>query len=214
MKRLAKVSISWTPSLAYAIGLITTDGNLSPDGRHINFTTKDKALAITFKKSLNLSNKIGRKARGGSKDKKYYVVQFGDINFYEFLIDLGLTPAKSKTLRSVTIPKKYFFHFLRGCLDGDGNISIFKHPESKHPQFRLRFFSASRLFLEWLLATIAEHADISRGWIRDESRVCVLSFGKEDSIKLLVLIYKQSENLCLERKFTVYQKFLRMWPNW
>jgi len=32
----------WTPELAYIVGLITTDGCLSSDGRHLTFTSCDK----------------------------------------------------------------------------------------------------------------------------------------------------------------------------
>lgn len=53
--------IVWTPELAYAVGLITTDGSLSSDGRHIDFTSNDKELINTFKKCLNLKNKIRKK---------------------------------------------------------------------------------------------------------------------------------------------------------
>lgn len=48
MKPQNKVKIKWSPEFAYAIGLLVTDGNLSPDGRHLNFTSKDRELAETF----------------------------------------------------------------------------------------------------------------------------------------------------------------------
>ncbi|MCX6743614.1 MAG: hypothetical protein NT116_05255, partial [Candidatus Parcubacteria bacterium] len=99
------------------MGLITTDGNLSPDGRHLHFTSKDLELAALFKKILGLTNKIGKKSRGGDEEKKYYVVQFGDINFYRFLLSIGLMPNKSKILGSLKIPDRYFKDFLRGCID-------------------------------------------------------------------------------------------------
>jgi len=44
----------WTSELAYVIGLITTDGCLSPNGRHLTFTSCDKQLIETFKKCLEL----------------------------------------------------------------------------------------------------------------------------------------------------------------
>ena len=108
MKRLSKVKIKWTPDFAYAIGLITTDGNLSSDGRHLNLTSKDEALIVSFKKCLGIKNKVSKKGSGTSIDKKYFLVQFGDINFYDFLLSIGLTPAKSKTMSKVSIPKIYF----------------------------------------------------------------------------------------------------------
>ena len=71
-KRLSKVEIKWSPNFAYAIGLITTDGCLYNDGRHMNLTSKEIEVIMNFKRCLKLKNKIGRKARGGEKDKKYF----------------------------------------------------------------------------------------------------------------------------------------------
>lgn len=58
-----KITIKWSPRFAYAIGLITTDGCLYNDGRHINFTSKDRDLAETFMEYLGLKVKIGRKKK-------------------------------------------------------------------------------------------------------------------------------------------------------
>jgi len=54
MHRLSKVKIEWSPKFAYAIGLIATDGNLSQDGRSVNFTSKDEELAMAFKACLGI----------------------------------------------------------------------------------------------------------------------------------------------------------------
>ena len=43
-----KISTNWSAELAYAVGLIATDGCLSKDKRHIDFTSKDKELIKTF----------------------------------------------------------------------------------------------------------------------------------------------------------------------
>lgn len=94
MLRKDKVKINWNANFSYAIGLIATDGNLSKDGRHIIFTTKDEYLASLFIKSLNIECKITKKTRDKSKIKKYFVVQFSDVNFYKFLIKIGITPKK------------------------------------------------------------------------------------------------------------------------
>src|SRR3989344_2092153 len=115
MNRLGKVNLSWSGNFAYAIGLIATDGNLSPDGRHINLTSKDEEMVLNFKGCLSVNNKIGKKSRGGDlTNKKYFVIQIGDNNFYDFLLSLGLTPAKSKTIGPLKIPSVYFKDFLRG----------------------------------------------------------------------------------------------------
>ncbi len=210
MRRLSKVKIEWSQNFSYAIGLITTDGNLSTDGRHINMTSKDEELITTFKKCLAINNKIGRKSRGGSKDKKYFVVQFGDKNFYEFLVGLGLMPNKSKYLGNLKIPQKYFADFLRGCIDGDGHIAVHSHPESKWPQLRLRLTSASRNFLDWIRNETKKNVNPAGGWIEKCRSVHILSYGKSDSIKILKFMYQEKGSPCLKRKYIIASRFLRV----
>jgi hypothetical protein len=150
-KPKGKVRIEWSPDFAYAIGLLATDGNLSPDGRHINFTSKDLEQALNFNKALGIDVHIGRKAGSVGGEKKYYVVQFSDVLFYDFLISIGITPAKSKTLGEVNVPPELFFHFLRGCFDGDGcSYSYWDKRWKSSFMFYVGFCSASLFHLSWI----------------------------------------------------------------
>ncbi len=159
---------------------------------------------------MNINNKIGKKSRGGSKDKKYFVVQFGDKNFYEFLVGLGLKPNKSKLLGNLKIPSEYFADFLRGCIDGDGNIDVHSHPESKWPQLRVRLTSGSRNFLDWMKKEIKEQIMPAGGWIEKCRSVHILSYGKNDSIKLLQFMYRNKNSQFLKRKYIIASRFLRV----
>lgn len=206
MLRKNKVEIKWSPKFAYVIGLIATDGNLSKDGRHINFTSKDLDLVEIFKNHLNLDNKITKKTRAKEDIKKYYQIQFGDINFYEFLLSIGLTPHKSKTINNLCIPGKYFMDFFRGCIDGDGSIGAFMHPDSKNPQLRLRLCSASKKFLLWTMAQNKIYG--VKGYIRNANRVYILEYAMADSINLLNKIYYKGFPLSLNRKFLFAKKYL------
>lgn len=208
MKRRSKVDCTWTADFAYVIGLMTSDGNLSSDGRHLNLTSKDIEIVLTAKHILGLENKIGTKARDRSKEKKYYVLQFGDKNFYEFLLSIGLTPAKSKTIRFVHVPKEFFRDFLRGCIDGDGSIDSFMHPESLHRQIRVRLCSASPLFLAWMLNTIRELCTVEGGYIMQQKNkgVGVLAFAKADSLILLDFMYYTDSVPALARKRVVAEE--------
>jgi len=80
---LKQGSITWTSNIAYAVGLLTTDGNLSKDGRHIDFTSKEQKLIATFKNCLNLQNKIGKKIGGFKVPTIAYRVQFGNVVFLQ-----------------------------------------------------------------------------------------------------------------------------------
>jgi len=106
MKPKRKQKIEWSPELAYATGLITTDGNLSVDGRDMALISKDIQLLKTFKRILNLKNKISSKKSGYTGRKDCYIVQFGDIILYKWLQKIGLTPNKSKTISKLRVPNK------------------------------------------------------------------------------------------------------------
>ncbi len=211
--RKNRVKLGWSRAFAYVVGIIATDGNLSPDLRHIHVTSKDYEIVANCKKYLGLKNKISKKGRGGSKEKKYYVLQFGDENFYDFLLELGLTPRKSKTISILRVPAKYFQDFLRGCIDGDGSISISKHPESRYPQYKLRLCSASRAFLDWILRSCRRLLGATGGSISktEKSSVYTLTFAKQNSILLLKMIYSGNV-ICLGRKRKIALQIIK--PGW
>lgn len=199
-KAFKSITIDWSSSLAYAVGLIASDGCLSSDGRHIEFNSKDKEQVENLKKCLGLNNKITKKARGGEKTKKYYRIQFGDVRFYKFLLSIGLKPRKSLVLAGLNIPPKFFPDFLRGHFDGDGNLDIESHPESRFPQIRFRIASGSRKFLKWLHSSIKKELPL-RGYMTQTRKADYLNFGKEDTLKILPYIYYSADVTRLSRKF-------------
>lgn len=205
-----KVKIGWSPNFAYAIGLIVTDGNLSTDRRHINFTSKDLELIKNFKMCLKIDNSIGKKARGGEKIKKYFVIQFGDVVFYKFLMDIGLMPAKSKIIKDIKIPNKYFFDFLRGHFDGDGTFYAYFDPRWKSSyMFYAVFISASKNHILWLQNKIYSHLKI-KGHITKSKRHSTyhLKYAKKESLQLLPKMYYDNSVICLSRKRTKVYKIL------
>ncbi|MDO8618977.1 MAG: LAGLIDADG family homing endonuclease [Candidatus Daviesbacteria bacterium] len=199
----------WSGNLAYVVGLITTDGSLSNDGRHIDFTSKDLEQIQNFIKILKLNNKIGLKSSGYS-DKKYFRVQFGNIKFYRFLLKIGLTPKKSKTLNKIIIPDRYFRDFLRGHLDGDGYTTSFWDSVYKN-SFRLYmgFVSASGAHLEWISNQIKSLYNL-HGSLRYSKQACTfqLKYAKNSSIKLIDILYYQSDLPSLTRKRFKIEKAL------
>lgn len=209
MKTRLSVSTNWSSNLAYIIGLITTDGCLSKDGRHIDFTSKDIQLIRTFKKYLGLRVKIGYKISGYS-GKWCPRIQFGDVNFYNFLLEIGLTPAKSKTLNSLKIPEKYFFDFLRGCFDGDGSIYAYwdKRWHSSYMYYS-SFVSASPDYLKWLQNQIFYLAKI-KGHISKGGRSHQLKFAKSESKILFNKIYHSNNIPLLKRKYSKFKNFLNI----
>src|SRR3989344_2004433 len=105
--------VIWSPELAYAIGLIATDGNLSTSGRHISLTSKDRPQLKTFLKCIGRPD-VPIATKKGSYRPLITHVQVGDVVLYQFLLSIGLMPNKTKRLGVVAVPDKYFFDFLRG----------------------------------------------------------------------------------------------------
>ena len=203
LKPQRKVNIKWSSNFAYALGLIASDGCLYSDGLHINLTSKDLEQIENFRLALNLNNKIGKKSRSPQKKKDYYVIQFGDVVFYDFLKSIGIGPAKSKTIGMVKIPKKYFFDFLRGVFDGDGySYSYWDKRWKSSFMIYIGFVSASRSFINWLQNNIFEELTI---WghittAKKKSQYFQLKYSKHEAIKIFRKLYYSNRAMHLSRK--------------
>lgn len=204
-----KVSIKWSPEFAYAIGLLTTDGNLSSDGRHFDFTSNDLEQIKNFMKCLGIKVRVGFKVSGFTK-KKYPHIQFGDINFYKFLLRIGLMPRKSKIIGELKIPDKYFFDFLRGHHDGDGTFYSYwdKRWESSF-MFYTVFVSASKRHIDWIKGKLHEFLKI-KGHItgNPQKSIYQLKYAKTESLKILNKMYYDKNVICLSRKRLKIEKAL------
>ena len=209
-KSKGRIKIKWSPNFAYAIGLLTTDGHLSKDGRHFDLTSKDIEQIENFLKCLGINNKIGTKLSGIGNLS--YRVQFGDVLFYKFLLQIGLTPAKSKTLGIVQVPKKYFFDFLRGVFDGDGSFYSYFDPRWKSSfMFYTTFISASEKYTLWLRLCINKMIGVKGHISKDgKKRTFQLKYAKSESIKVLKKIYYRKRLVCLSRKRDKIEKALQI----
>lgn len=204
-------NIKWSPELSYAVGLLTTDGNLSKDKRHIEFTSKDLQLLKTFKKCLGLKNKIGFKI-GGYSGKKYPRIQFSNVALYNWLIEIGLMPKKSKIMGSISIPDNYFFDFLRGHFDGDGSCySYWDKRWHSSFMFYISFLSASQKHIIWLKNNIEKLTKV-KGYLSkiQNDGVYQLKYAKGDSKILICKMYYQKNLPHLNRKYKKLNKILEI----
>lgn len=135
-------------NLWYLVGLITSDGCLSSDGRHIDITSSDNEYLEGIRNLIGIKNKVGTKY--GCKRQIAFRIQISNKNFYDFLLSLGLTRNKSLTIGALEVPGQFFVDFLRGLIDGDGSIRNWSHPTNFREQWSLRIYSGSKNFLEWL----------------------------------------------------------------
>ncbi len=201
-KPKGKVKIKWSPNFAYGIGLLVTDGCLSGDGRHIDFTSKDKEQIDNFLKAFHIVVSVGLKDRGDLNQA--FRVQFGDVLFYRFLLEIGITPAKSLTLDKIKIPDEYFFDFVRGCFDGDGySYSYWDKRWKSSFMFYIGFASASKKYIDWFRSTVSRLAGLA-GHITKATRnnSChQLKYAKREAIELFSRMHVRNKCIRLSRKY-------------
>ena len=209
--------VEWSPEFAYAIGLITTDGCLSGDGRHFIFVSKDIEQINNLKKCLGLKVKIGihRSGRKG-ETRTYHRLQWGDVVLYDFLLALGLTPKKSLTLGVLIIPDKYFFDFLRGSFDGDGSFYSYYDPRWRSSyMFYLNFTSASAAHIKWLRDTL-RRLILVNGHIAKSKKtefrheISTLRYAKKETLIVLRAMYANKTGTYLSRKRLKIERALRI----
>jgi hypothetical protein len=166
----------WSPEIAYAVGLIVSDGSLSIDGRHITFTSADLELVEVFCRCLNLTNRVTEVPRSGNSVRPGYRVQFSDVVFYGWLLKVGLMPNKSGQLGGLDIPDAVFADFLRGWFDGDGSLLTYvdrsntcKKEEYIYQRLYIRLYSTSHKHLEWIRETLQRLLG-TRGGLHTDAR--------------------------------------------
>jgi hypothetical protein len=193
--------IRWSHNLAYAIGIITTDGNLSKDGRHINVTSKDKEQVQNIARVFHVPSVFSTKNSSFNPHGTYYVLQFSNVSLYRFLENVGLYPNKTKTIGELQISDQYFADFLRGHLDGDGfTYSYWDRRWKSSFMFYTGFLSASKIHLLWIQREIRQLYGL-QGYVKFAGKsTCQLMYAKKNSLQLLKKIYAKSDCLCLKRK--------------
>lgn len=208
MRYVVKRKYTWSPEIAYNVGLMASDGCLSSDNRHLSFVSNDIEQLENFSKSINKDLKIS--PHNDSYHKTAHRVQFSDTSYYDFLKDIGLTSRKSKTIGHLKIPDKYYCHFLRGVFDGDGTTYAYYDSRWKNSyMYYMGFASASKAFLEYLILRNTEIIGTEGKSIRSGDRAYSLVYGKKDSYKLYHAIYKETAGLYLTRKRDKLDSFIK-----
>ena len=205
------IPTKWNSGLAYAVGLLASDGSLSCDGRHIDLTSVDMDQLENFNKALGVKFNIGYKDRNSKSHSTAYRVQISSVLFYQFLESIGFTRKKSLTIKKVELPDKYFFDFLRGLFDGDGySYSYWDKRWASSFMFYVGFCSGSVVFVDWLREKICKLAKI-KGHITKAKRENIyyqLKYSKYEAVRLVNFMYRGDKVIKLNRKYLKVMKVL------
>jgi predicted DNA-binding protein YlxM (UPF0122 family) len=159
---------SWSPPMAYVLGVICTDGNLDP-GRirepwrakssstipRISVAQKEPELLEKVLHLMDCDAKLyfrKEKIYGQIKSGALYQFSITNEKIYDDIVKLGITPNKSLTMQFPDMPKEYFRHFIRGCWDGDGTVYI----EKSSKRICASFVSGSLGFVESMIQHLAD----------------------------------------------------------
>ena len=188
---------TWSSNMAYILGFWFADGCIY-GGKMFDITIhkKDKYILKKIQEEL--------KYEGSLYD--YVDRQASRINFscrviYDDLIALGGQENKSLTIDFPDIPKEYLSDFIRGYFDGDGSIMLLKNN-----RVNSAFTCGSKKFLDKLWNILKKEAGVQGGSY--DPSCYSLKFGKKDTIKIGLFIYKNNSELFLLRKKEKFQRFL------
>lgn len=197
---------SWSDKMAYVLGLIITDGCITPapKGRtySVHLAMNDKSLLEKVRKAMESEHKIV----SSKQQKGLYLFNFAREQISKDLIRLGVTPRKSLTVKFPDVPDEYLRHFIRGVFDGDG--SVYFESRSRNFPLRTKFVSGSKDFIYELEERLQKLGMPKRTIYKDKRGNISYSFGygHRNSIRLFHLLYDGvDKDLYLERK---YKKFV------
>ncbi|HEY8731334.1 MAG TPA: hypothetical protein VIN69_05080 [Candidatus Limnocylindria bacterium] len=217
-RRSGTVDTNWSPTLAYAVGLIATDGCIVR-GRTVSFPSADRELVEILLACLQKRNQVSviRTRAGGVA----YRTQIGDVAFCRWLMSIGIAPRKSLTIGSIDAPDHLLVPLVRGLLDGDGSIinkvaraDTKGRKDYRWEYLRTTFVSASRGHIAWLRDRVHEVLRVDgyialargRGGHHDQY---TRRFGKRGSLVLLPLLYADPRAPRLARKWHVWADYAK-----
>lgn len=189
----------------YLLGLYMTDGCIeTKNNKPFRFiiTSKDKELLIKIKHILCPMAPI-------TKSSNCYQFRLCDSKSIEWLISYGCTPRKSLSIKiRKNIPKKYIPDFIRGCIDGDGSISIYKRKRKISSSNALDVYlcSASMSFIKQISKLIPKNINYNIGTYKNIGSwnkpgiINKIVFTDAHAYELLKWIYYPEHKISLKRK--------------
>ena|SRR5690606_33491244 len=184
-----------TEEKAYWLGFIAADGNIYKTPKNqslirISQRFEDREIIFKFCQSINF-NLEPRMIKDGT-----YKIQLTSTKMYNDLLDKGITPRKSLTLKPPkNVPKDLVRHWIRGYFDGDGSIHIHK----KNDMISIIILGTYEI-LEFILKNSKISSKIER---QKRHNVHKIRKGGQKSLEFLDFIYKDSK-IYLERKYNYY----------
>lgn len=188
---------------AYLLGYIYADGNINynPDKGYYALTITASAKDKTHLENLRVLLSSTKPLLFSVKTKSYRLIA-NSKKLCQKLIGLGVIPRKSLTVRFPSLPNNLLRHFVRGVIDGDGNVRYVNRKRS--PYFEITIASGSKAFCEGLASTIKENAGIPANARKINENLYIIQYSCSRGEKLAEFIYSDAI-IFLERKYLPYK---------
>ena len=207
--------------MAYVLGYFYADGSLEDAsylrGRYIRVSSVEKDTILKIRHWLGSEHTIVECAPTTKNGGTRYLLRIGSHALYAVLVKLGLYPNKSLTVRfpNTLIPKRFLGDFIRGYFDGDGCVYLRKGNKGNIKGIRVIFVSGSRAFLDGLVFCLRQRLNLQQRKVYRGHRSFQLMYSTNDSLKIFAFMYRHVHpSVLLERKFTIFKKYLMMRPGW
>ena len=194
----------------YWLGFMYADGNISKEGNRVEMrlSLKDKDHLEKFRKFLQLTTEI---RIGETNGIKLCHLSVRNKHLWNILNKLGCVPQKSLTL---TFPNLNLFkntanilHFIRGYVDGDGCLTIFKDGDKLRTRLTMVGTESFLNSINYLFS--------NKGYIRNKStknytnQAFELKFSDIPSRILARYLYENA-TIYLDRKYEKFLEFCRL----
>jgi hypothetical protein len=188
-----------------------TDGNISSKQADANITSVDKDWIESIRDLICPDKPL-------ILDRKYVKLSLTNITIVDWLVSNHCTPNKTFTIQFPKVPPQFLFDFIRGLMDGDGNISF---TPNKKVKVTCNLLGASRSFMQSLHVELKnlgfkfsfvtlkggrERSYKNNSWI--EKELYRISFYGTNTYKLLKQIYYPNNPLSLSRKQTLANQII------
>lgn len=193
-----------TEESTYILGFIYADGNIAWNPKKGYYTLtitsaeKDKNHLEAIRNHISSTKPL----LYSEKTKSYRLIANSKI-LCEKLMKLGVMPKKSLTMVFPDIQTEFIQHFIRGVIDGDGNVRYVNRKRS--PYFEITIASGSKMFLEKLINVVNREINTSANIKQIGKNTYQVQYSCSRGEKLANYIYNDV-SIYLERKRKEYEK--------
>lgn len=198
----------WSKEMAYVLGWVWSDGHIDITHRslRIQIQAGDSYILKEIKKAISSNSPIKIKDNAAELSIHSRLIS-------RSLIKLGCKAGDSLHNEFPNVPRRFFFDFLRGYLDGDGSICIAKSKKSRQKNVLRVTFLGCKQFIKGLQKCLkdilnVEECNISHSYDKSELYRC--TYNGKNARLICSKMYKGCNSLFLKRKRNKFLEHMKL----